>query len=610
MNFLEQLTALRTRVFGHTPQDFRRNLGQWLPFYETGRHYRREWFKPDLTAGTTVALMAVPQAIAYATIAGIPPVYGLYAAIVLTLIVSLIGNSEHLMSGPTNAIAIVVASTIFSASHPAIRENPVGAVMLLGLMVGLVQLAFGLLQVGNLSQFVSRSVLIGFTAGAGLLIALNQLGPMLGLQLEAGTHLLERTRQTVMRLGESNLYALALGLGTIAFLFVMKRVAPRFPAALTAMVMSAVAVILFDLESKGVRLAGDIPARLPGFESPPFNLGMIADLAGGAIAVAILGCIESLSIAKSISLYSGQKMRNNQDFIGLGVSHIVGSFLQCMPGCGSFTRSALNFQSGGKTRFAGVICALLVALILLLLAPWARYIPTAALAGLLIMLGIGLINKEHIRRAVLSTGSDAAVLILTFVCTLLLHLDTAIYIGVLSSLVLFLRKASSPQLVEYNLEEGAMREIRDPNDRNEPEISIIHVEGELFFGAAEVFEQEVRRLANDPNIKVVILRMKNARHLDATTVAAIEALQNFMKANNRLLVISGASPSVMRVITRSGLLAVMGKENVFPAQENLTAATRQALIRGKEFLGHEVSPNLRIFYDKSRAKDKDVSPMG
>jgi SulP family sulfate permease len=574
----------------------------WLPFLPTFRQYGLGDLRADVPASLTVALMNVPQAIAYATIAGLPPVYGLYASIVLTLICSLLCNSQHLVSGPTNAISLVVAGALITAGNPTVQANPVGAVILLTLLVGCIQLGFGLLRVGNLAQFISRSVLIGFTSGAGILIALNQVPVFLGLTLPPVHHLLARFAETFRHLAEVNFYAVGLGAGTLALLYAGKLWFPRWPVALLTMALSGAVVWFFDLQERGVKIASELPASLPHFSVPFFDLGVLADLAGPAIAIALLGCVESLSIAKSISLFSGQKMNNNQDFIGLGVSHIVGSFFQCMPGCGSFTRSALNFSAGARTRFSGVFCALWVAVLLLLLAPLAKTIPTAALAGLLIYLGLGLINWEHIRSAVFATKSDATVLLLTFFCTLFLHLDTAIYIGVLASLILFLRKASAPHLVEYNVEDDSMREIRDPQDRSHPEISIIHVEGELFFGAAEMFEEQVRQLAKDKNIRVVILRLKNARHLDATAVHAIDGLHRFLSQDNRLLLVSGPPEDVIRVMKRSGLIDRLGPENVFPAEENLTVATRRALLRAKEFLGAEVSPDVRIFYDKSRKK--------
>lgn len=583
---------------------FRFSWRNFLPFVGTIRTYRMADLRGDIPASMAVALMVLPQAIAYATIAGLAPVYGIYASIVLTIVAALFCHCQHLVSGPTNAISLLTAGAILTAANPAVRENPVQAVLVLTFMAGLIQLGFGLLKVGNLAQFISRSVLIGFTSGAGLLIALNQVPVVLGLKLPPVHHLLARFSETFQHFGETNLWSLLIGTGTLGVLYAGKKWLPNFPMALTSMVASAAIVALLGLESRGVMVARELPASLPGFLVPAFSIGLVADLAAPAIAIALLGCIESISLAKGIALYSGQKLNANQDFIGLGLSQIVGSFFQCMPGGGSLTRSALNFRTGARTRFSAIFCAVWVAALLLLLAPLAKTIPMASLGGLLVFLGIGLINPEQIRSAVFATKSDASVLLLTFFCTLFLHLDTAIYIGVLASLVLFLRKASAPHLVEYNMDDDSMREIRDPKERANPEISIIHVEGELFFGAAEMFEEQVRQLAKDKNIRVVILRLKNARHLDATAVHAIDGLQSFLKQDGRLLLVSGAPPEVLRVMERSGLISRLGVENVFPAEENLTVATRRALLRAKEFLGTTTSPDVRIFYDKSRADKK------
>lgn len=579
---------------------------QWLPFLATLRTYPPAYFRRDLVASLTVALLDVPQAIAYAMIAGLPPVYGLYTSMVMGFVSALFNSSNHVVCGPTNAISIMVASTWISSSDPAIRDNPVTVVVMLTFMVGVIQLAFGVLKVGNLSQFVSQSVLVGFVTGAGVLIVINQLPILLGISLPRATHFLEQLGNLLGHLAELNPSSLGVGLLTMIIVAVGQRRFPRWPSALGAVILMAVLVQWLDLETQGVTLIGTIPSGLPRFALPRINLPQLADLADNALAIAILGCVETLSIAKSLNLHTGQRTNNNQDFIGNGIAHVVGSFFHCMPGCGSFTRSALNFQSGARTRVAGMFCAVWVGVILVVLGPWARFIPQASLAGLLVVLGTSLIKWPHIRVSLRSTKSDATVLLLTFLCTLVLHLETAIYVGVISSLVLFLRKASAPHLVEYDLAGDHFREIRGDNQRSLPEVSIIHVEGELFFGAAELFEDEVRRLARDPNIRVVILRMKNARHLDATAVTALAGLWKFLRDDGRLLLISGASPDVMRVLRGSGLLAEMGAENIFPAEENLTAATRKALQRAQQFLGKGVKPEVRVFYEKTRAEQQGL----
>lgn len=571
-----------------------------FPLAQALSTYNVRFLRKDVIAGITVAFLDVPQGIAYAIIAGLPPVYGLYASVVNSLVTSALSHSRFVVSGPTNAVALMVAGVVTRFS-PEMRANPAGAIALLTLMVGAVQLALGFLKLGNLSQFISRTVLVGFTSGAGLLIAMGQIGPMLGIHAH-GEMAIAKAWKTFSGISAVHWPSAVLGVGTVTIILVGRRYLPRFPWPLIAVVASSISVAIFDLEAKGVALVGDVPSTLPPFTVPTLDVRLLADLAQGALAIAILGCIASLSIAKSIAVTTGDRVDANRDFIGLGAGHFIGGLFHCMPGCGSFTRSALIVQAGAQTRLAGIFCSLTVLLVIVALAPAARFIPMPALAGMLVVLGVGFLKWKHIKVSLRSTKSDATVLFATFVCTLVLHLETAIYVGVLCSLGLFLRKASAPHLVEYDVMGETMREIRDPKDRTNPEVSIIHVEGELFFGAAELFEEEVRRLARDPNIRVVILRMKNARHLDATAVMALDGLAKFMKETGRKLLISGASAEVMRVLVNSGIAAQLGENSIFQAEENLTAATRKALLAAREFLGTGAKPDVRIFYEKSRAE--------
>jgi len=590
--------GFRDRFSARALGRFARDTWREIPMVETVRTYRWGWFRRDFVAGGTVALLDVPQAIAYAWIAGLPPSYGLYSSIVLAAVSSLFVNSNQMICGPTNAIALVTAGALANAA-PVVRDNPAAGVAVLVLLIGVIQASLGLLKAGNLSQFVSRSVLVGFTAGAGLLIALSQVPAFFGIEVSADT-LIGKLAVAFADPSTWNPHAVGIALFTVVVIWLGRRWKPSFPWALAAVVASAGIVYGYGLDRYGVALVGAVPSALPGFALPEIRWPMVADLAGDALAIAILGCIESLSIAKTIAVSTGQRVRSSQDFLGLGIAHIAGAFHGCMPGCGSFTRSALNHQSGAMTRVAGLVCAGWVAVAVVALGPAAGYIPKASLAGLLVVLGAGLIHWKEMRISLRATRSDAVVMLLTLFATLVLHLDTAIYIGVIASLVLFLRKASAPHLVEYDMEGDLLREIRGPGQRSHPQISIIHVEGELFFGAAELFEEQVRRLARDPNIRVVVLRMKNARHLDATAVMALDSLRKFLSGDQRLLLISGASADVMRVLRGSGYLKRAQPDTVFPAEENLTAATRKALLRAKEFLGGEHG-EVRVFYEKSRA---------
>ena len=286
--------------------------------------------------------------------------------------------------------------------------------------------------------------------------------------------------------------------------------------------------------------------------------------------------------------------------IGMGAANIACAFFGAVPGSSSFARSSVNFQSGAKTQISSMLSSAVVLLVLMFVTPVFNFIPVAALAAHLIRVGIKMINWHQIRISCRSTPSDLVVFVVTLGSCLFLRLDTAIYVGIGVSLALFLRKTSTPTLVEYAInEQGSLAELTDPNQRPHPQISIIHVEGELFFGAADLFQEQVRSLAENQNIRVFILRMKNARHLDASTVMAMENLHDYLRETGRYLLISGSNPDVTRVLENSGLLQQIGRENIFPAEANATVATRNALKRAKELLPGEAA-DLRVFYDKRK----------
>lgn len=287
----------------------------------------------------------------------------------------------------------------------------------------------------------------------------------------------------------------------------------------------------------------------------------------------------------------------------MGAANIACALFGAVPGSSSFARSAVNFQSGAVSQVSSMLSSVVVLLVLLFVTPVFNYIPVAALAAHLIRVGVRMINRHQIRISCRSTRSDAAVYVLTLAACLLLNLDTAIYVGIGIALALFLQKTSTPTLVEYSINEsGNLAELTDPAKRPQPEISIIHVEGELFFGAADLFQEQVRRLAEDQNIRIFILRMKNARHLDASTVMALENLHDYLRQTGRFLLISGSNPQVTKVLRNSGLLAQIGEKNVFPAELNPTVATRNALKRAQQLLP-EQSPEVRIFYEKTKAPE-------
>ena len=331
---------------------------------------------------------------------------------------------------------------------------------------------------------------------------------------------------------------------------------------------------------------------------PHFEFETVSRLSSVALALAFLSVLEATSISKSLANRSGDMVDNNQEMLGLGMSNLACSFLGGMPASGSLTRSVLNWSSGAVTPLAGILSGVITAAAAFVVGPLIGYIPRTVLAGVVICVCFALIAPDQIRIALKSTRSDRSVFLTTFIAGILFKLDFAIYLGVFLSIILFLKKASRPELVEYSFnDEGNLYEISDKQTRPNPQISIVHVEGELFFGAAELFRDQVRTVSDDPNLKIIILRLRNAYHLDATSVMALMELLRYLREHNRHLIISGVRKDVYRVCRDSGLLDELGRENIFVAStQNPNLATRNALKRARELIGSGQA-DIRIFYD-------------
>jgi len=578
-----------------------------LPFIAELRNYTWGKFRAELVAGATVTLVSVPQAIGFSLILNLPPTPVIVSVIIGGFVGSLFFSSRHHVFGPTSSISLIVAATI--AANSGIGLEPLQLAVYLAFLIGVVQLLAGLLNFGEITKFISRSVVIGYSTGIGILLIASQLHNLLGYKVEAGQNFSTNVLQALFDLGTARVYPWAIGIGllTFAIFWAVRRLRPHWPEALIGLALLGLGAKIFTLYHPAhipflmVRDEGSLTAIVPAFAGYPFGpkrIHLLPELAVTAIAISILGMLEAASITKGLAAKSGQRIEPNQELIGMGAANIACSFFGAVPGSSSFARSAVNFQSGAKTQISSMLSSAVVLLVLGLVTPVFNFIPVAALAAHLIRVGIKMINWHQIRISCRSTPSDLVVFVVTLGSCLFLKLDTAIYVGIGVSLALFLRKTSTPTLVEYAINEtGNLAELRDPNQRPHPQISIIHVEGELFFGAADLFQEQVRILAENQNIRVFILRMKNARHLDASTVMAMENLHDYLSETGRYLLISGSSPEVTRVLENSGLLKQFGRENIFPAEANATMATRNALKRAKELLPGEPT-DLRVFYDK------------
>jgi SulP family sulfate permease len=557
----------------HHPQ-----LADFFPFFSWIRGYGGRYFKADLGAGLTVAVVAVPQCMAYALIAGLPLQYGLYAAIVPAIIGSLWGSSAQLVTGPTTAISLVVLSTLIQLAQPG-SDHYLQLAFFLALMVGLIQIVMGLARLGSLLNFVSHSVILGFTAGAAVLIGFKQIPNLLGLNLEKTSIFVESLAQIVSHIHETHIITFALGLGTVAVIVALRTVRSSWPGTLIALVVIGGLVGLFKLDAHGVAVVGAIPQSLPPFHFPDIH-GLeievdIADLAPGALAIAILGLMEAVSIAKSIAGQTHQRLNVNQEFIGQGLANMAASLFSGYPGSGSFTRSAVNFRSGGKTPMSGVLSGVAVAGVVLLAAPLASKLPVAALAGVLMVVAYDMIRKEDIKRAILATRGDAAVLVVTFLSTLFLHLEFAIYVGVLLSIGLHLAETSHPRIHSVVPDLGTGKMVGSARGKICCQMDMVTVEGAVFFGSVTfVLEDLQRRLKNHPNMANLLIRLHQANILDASGIHVLEILLEEVRERGGGLYFAGVKPRIFQVFKNSGLLREVGESHFRTATG---AAIRQAM---------------------------------
>lgn len=550
-------------------------LSVWLrklfPFLRWWNFIGWDTLRADLLAGLTGAVIVLPQGVAFAMIAGLPPEYGLYTAIITPVVAALFGSSLHLISGPTTAISIVVFSSISPLAQPG-SEAYIRLVLTLTFLAGVHQLAFGLARLGTLVNFVSHSVVIGFTSGAAILIATSQLKHVLGLSLPGSNDFLEVWLHIFGRLNEINWYVFAVAMVTLIAAVFFRATIPRWPGMLFAMIIGSVLCLLVGGSEHGIRLVGQMPARLPPLSMPDLSLETVRELAPKALAVALLGLIEALSIGRSIAAKSHQPIDGNQEFIGQGLSNIVGSFFSSYAGSGSFTRSGINYQAGAITPLAAVFSAVMLALLLLLIAPLTAYLPIAAMGGIIMMVAYYLIDVHHIRTIIKTSREETAVLLATFFATLFLDLEFAIYIGVLLSLVLYLNRTAHPRIVNMVPNTDTAGPPLIETETECPYLKIIRIDGPLFFGAVNHVSEYLY------NIDKSLVRKRNVlivgcgiNFIDVAGAEMLAQEARRRRAQRGRLYLCEFQPKAYGVLERGGYLQVIGKEYIFATQQEAIA---------------------------------------
>ncbi len=558
-------------------------LVRLFPFLRWWGLVNRNTLRADLSAGLTGAVVVLPQGVAFATIAGMPPEYGLYAGMIPAVIAALFGSSMHLVSGPTTAASVVLFSSLSALAEPGSADY-VALALTLTFMVGIIQLTLGALRLGTLVNFISHAVIVGFTAGAAVLIATKQLKNFFGVELPRGGHFHDTLYAFAQNISEVNGYVTLVAAVTLLSGILLKRLFPRLPYMIVAMLLgSAVAAALdhwFGSATTQIRTVGALPSSLPPLSAPALTLENIQRLAPTAVAVTLFALTEAVSIGRSLAMRSGQHINGSQEFIGQGLSNLAGSFFSGYVATGSFNRSALNFQAGAKTPLGAVFAGSLLMVIVVAVAPMAAYLPNAAMAGILFLVAWGLIDFHHIKYIIRSSRSDTAVMATTFFGALFLELEFAIFLGVMLSLVLYLNRTSRPKVLPR---------VPDPADPKRklvttgnlpecPQLKIARVDGSLFFGSIAHVQESLRSFEERrPGQRHLLL---NAEGINFVDLAGAEMLGQTAQKRRQAgggLYLCNVKGAVRQVLDESGMAEAIGRDHLFTSKSIAIAQVKQHL---------------------------------
>jgi sulfate permease, SulP family len=554
-----------------------RTLRKLFPFLLWWPMVTQRSLRDDLVAGFTGALIVLPQGVAFATIAGLPPQYGLYAAMVPAILAALFGSSLHLVSGPTTAISIAIFAAL---SHQADPGSPqyIQLVLTLTFLVGVFQLVLGLARMGALVNFISHTVVIGFTAGAAILIAASQVRSFFGIQIPRGTPFYEIIHQLFVQFLDINPWVLSVSLATLATGILTRRYARKIPYMIAAMVIGSLfaeALILWQGQgATGIKTVGALPAHLPPFSMPDFSLQSLRQTLGPALVITMLALTEAVSIGRAIAVRSEQRIDGNQEFIGQGLSNIVGSFFSGYAASGSFNRSGVNFEAGAKTPLSSIFASLFLVVVLLVVAPLAAYLPNAAMAGILFLVAWGLIDFHHIKHIWHTSKVESAILAATLIGTLF-NLEVGIFLGVFLSLILYLYRTSKPEIVPLvpAPEEGAYHFIRAKGRPECPQLRIVRINGSIYFGAASYVQAALQQIDEDnPQQKSVLISAASLSYVD---IAGAEVLAQEARRRRRMgggLYFYRLKSSIMDLMRQGGYTHDIGEGAFFPVMTDVTRA--------------------------------------
>lgn len=520
----------------------------WLP------NYNRSDFSGDLSAGLIVAIMLIPQGMAYAMLAGLDPVIGLYASTIPLIIYALFGTSRQLAVGPVAMVSLLVLSGVSTLAEPGSSEY-VSLVLLLMLMVGLIQLLLGVLKLGFLVNFLSHAVISGFTSAAAIIIGLSQLKDLTGVTYESGkSEVFLLILESVKRISEINPITLTIGIGSIVLLILFKKYVKKIPGPIVVVTLSILAVYVFNLYEDGVSIVGQVPKGLPALSFPTFTMDSIVALLPIAFTITFVGFMESIAMAKAIAAKEKYKVNANQELIGLGLANVGGSFFSAYPVTGGFSRSAVNYQAGARTPLASIITAVLIMLTLLFFTDLFYYLPKAVLAAIIMVAVYSLIDFHEAKKLFKLNNADGWTWILTFLATLVLGIQTGILIGIVFSLLVYVSKNAYPHIAELGFVESRgvyKNKQRYPDAMDDPEVIILRVDADLFFANMSFVEDKLcNRLAEKPDTKYVIMDFSGVNSMDAVSIHSLEEMMQTCNQHTQFL-FAGIKGPVMDVLEKA-----------------------------------------------------------
>jgi SulP family sulfate permease len=544
-------------------------LKRYFPIFDWLPGYQKQWLSGDLSAGITVGIMLIPQGMAYAMIAGLPPVFGLYAALVPQIVYALMGTSRQLAVGPVAMDSLLVASGLGALALSGLEEY-IAMALFLALFMGGIQLLFGLLKMGFLVNFLSKPVISGFTSAAAIIIGLSQLKHLLGTDIEGSSQIHILLSNAFKTLGDTNLFTLGLGIAAIVVIRMLKGINRKIPGALVAVVLGVMAVYFLGLSSSGVRIVGEVPDGLPALTLPAVDAARISELFPIALTLALIAFMEAISVAKAVEEKRGENhVKANQELVALGASNIIGSLFQSYPTTGGFSRTAVNDQAGAHTGLASLISSAVVGLTLLFLTPAFYYLPNAVLAAIIMVAVFGLIDLKYPARLWKNRKDEFALLVITFLLTLGLGIKEGILLGVLASLLLLVYRISKPHIAIL----GRIRDTphfrnldRFTTDTENPEdFLILRFDGQLFFGNKDYFREQLQKQIEKKGegLRYVILNAEAVNYIDSTAVFMLRSLVADLKKENIRFAVAGAIGPTRDILYTSGLIEDIGKENMF-----------------------------------------------